>query len=105
MTQCDEAALRELLNEACTPRLARLDLNLVGRGFGDKVTTRPPPRVLPSPHPLSPPLSVLFLTAAAPSLFPFPIVHCSVAGCFGDREGRAWRSDISHAWRCLPPIR
>jgi len=40
LTDCDEKALTELLHEASTPRLVRMELGLCGRGFGDKVAAK-----------------------------------------------------------------
>lgn len=37
MTECDEVTMCKLVGEACTPELARFELGLCGRGFGDKV--------------------------------------------------------------------
>ena len=41
LTQCDEAALHKLLEEAATPRLERMELGMAGRGFGPKVKAQP----------------------------------------------------------------
>jgi len=49
LTQCDEAAMHKLLEEAATPRLQRMELGMAGRGFGPKVGVAVDQRRAPFP--------------------------------------------------------